>query len=83
MGGYIPGTEQEQKAMLTEIGFSSMEELFGHIPDEVKVKGGLQIPEGMSELEVRRSMEKMAEKNQVFPVIFRGAEHIDISFLRL
>lgn len=73
MGGYIPGTEQEQKAMLTEIGFSSMEDLFGHIPDEVKVKGGLQIPEGMSELEVRRSMEKMAEKNQVFPVIFRGA----------
>lgn len=73
MGGYIPGTEQEQQEMLAEIGFSSMEELFGHIPDEVKVKGGLQIPEGMSELEVRRAMEKIAEKNQVFPIVFRGA----------
>lgn len=73
MGGYIPGTEQEQQEMLAEIGFSSMEELFGHIPDEVKVKGGLQIPEGMSELEVRRAMEKIAEKNQVFPTVFRGA----------
>lgn len=73
MGGYIPGTEQEQQEMLAEIGFSSMEELFGHIPDEVKVKGGLQIPEGMSELEVRRVMEKIAEKNQVFPIVFRGA----------
>lgn len=73
MGGYIPGTEQEQQEMLEEIGFSSMEELFGHIPDEVKVKGGLQIPEGMSELEVRRAMEKIAEKNQVFPTVFRGA----------
>lgn len=73
MGGYIPGTEQEQQEMLAEIGFSSMGELFGHIPDEVKVKGGLQIPEGMSELEVRRAMEKIAEKNQVFPTVFRGA----------
>lgn len=73
MGGYIPGTEREQQEMLAEIGFSSMEELFGHIPDEVKVKGGLQIPEGMSELEVRRAMEKIAEKNQVFPTVFRGA----------
>lgn len=73
MGGYIPGTEQEQQEMLAEIGFSSMEELFGHIPDEVKVKGGLQIPEGMSELEVRKAMEKIAEKNQVFPIVFRGA----------
>lgn len=73
MGGYIPGTEQEQQEMLAEIGFSSMEELFGHIPDEVKVKGDLQIPEGMSELEVRRAMEKIAEKNQVFPIVFRGA----------
>ena len=73
MGNYIPGTNQEQKEMLAEIGFGFMEELFGHIPDEVKVKGGLKIPEGMSELEVRKKVTQMAEKNKVFPVIFRGA----------
>lgn len=73
MGNYIPGTKQEQKEMLAEIGFGSMEELFGHIPDEVKVKGGLKIPEGMSELEVRKKVTQMAEKNKVFPVIFRDA----------
>ena len=73
MGSYIPGTKQEQKEMLAEIGFESMEELFGHIPDKVKVKDGLQIPDGMSELEVRRKVTKLAEKNKVFPVIFRGA----------
>ena len=73
MGNYIPGTKQEQKEMLAEIGFGSMEELFGHIPDVVKVKGGLKIPEGMSELEVRKKVTQMAEKNKVFPVIFRGA----------
>ena len=65
MGSYIPGTKQEQKEMLAEIGFGSMEELFGHIPDEVKVKGGLQIPDGMSELEVRRKVSKLAEKTNL------------------
>lgn len=48
--------------MLAEIGFESMDELFAHIPDEVKVKGGLRIPEGMSELKVRRKISRMAVK---------------------
>lgn len=73
MGSYVPGTKQEQKEMLAEIGFQSMEELFGHIPEEVKVKDGLNIPEGMTELEVSRKMRKIAGKNKVFPTIFRGA----------
>lgn len=73
MGSYVPGTEQERKEMLHEIGFESIEQLFAHIPEEVKVKDGLQIPEGMSEFEVRRAVQKMAEKNKIFPVVFRGA----------
>ena len=73
MGSYVPGTEQERKEMLHEIGFESIEQLFAHIPEEVKVKDGLQIPEGMSEFEVRRAVQKMAGKNKIFPVVFRGA----------
>jgi glycine dehydrogenase subunit 1 len=73
MGTYIPNTEAEQQQMLSEIGFQSMDDLFGHIPDEVKVKGGLDLPEGMSEMEVRKDMQKIAAKNRVFETIFRGA----------
>jgi glycine dehydrogenase subunit 1 len=73
MGTYVPNTEAEQQQMLAEIGFSSMDELFGHIPEEVKRKGGLNIPEGMSEMEVRKDMQKLAGKNRVFETIFRGA----------
>ena len=73
MGSYVPGTEQERTEMLREIGFESIEQLFAHIPEEVKVKDGLQIPEGMSEFEVRKTMQKIAQKNKVFPVVFRGA----------
>lgn len=73
MGSYIPGTDKEQKEMLKQIGFSSMDDLFAHIPEEVKLDGELKIPSGMSELEVRRKMTGISEKNRVFPVCFRGA----------
>jgi glycine dehydrogenase subunit 1 len=73
MGSYVPNTIEERQKMLAEIGFSSIDDLFAHIPDDVKIKGGLQIPDGMSEMEVRRKMQKIAAKNHVFPTIFRGA----------
>ncbi len=73
MGKYIPNTEAEQKEMLSEIGFSSFEELFAQIPEEVKLKRELNLPEGKSEMEVQREMNRIANKNKIFPVIFRGA----------
>jgi glycine dehydrogenase subunit 1 len=73
MGSYVPNTIEERQEMLKEIGFQSMDDLFANIPDRVKIKDGLQLPEGMSELEVRRKMQEIAGKNRVFPTIFRGA----------
>ena len=73
MGKYIPNTSTEQKEMLKEIGFASFDELFSHVPKEVKLSAELNIPSGKSELEVRKIMTGMAKKNHVFPVIFRGA----------
>lgn len=73
MGSYVPNTREEQQKMLEEIGFSSMDDLFRHIPEEVKIQNGLDIPEGLSELAVTRTVEKMAAKNRIFPTVFRGA----------
>lgn len=73
MGCYIPGTEQEQLEMLKSIGFDSFDDLFSHIPQQVRIKGGLNLPEGLSELEVIRKMADLADKNTVFRHIFRGA----------
>ena len=42
MGSYVPNTLEERQEMLKEIGYSSIEDLFAHIPDEVKIKGGLR-----------------------------------------
>lgn len=73
MGGYVPSTDQEQLQMLHKIGLKSMDDLFAHIPEEVKIQGSLELPEGLSELEVRRKMQGIARKNKVFSSVFRGA----------
>ncbi len=73
MGSYVPSTQKERAIMLEAIGCSSMEDLFSQIPDQVKLKETLNIPEGLSELEVRKKMEEIAQKNLVFKTIYRGA----------
>ena len=73
MGSYIPNTGKEQLEMLKSMGYSSMDDLFAAIPDDMKLKDGLDLPEGKSELEVSRIMKGLAAKNRVFSSIFRGA----------
>ena len=73
MGSYIPNTGKEQLEMLKSMGYSSMDDLFAAIPDDMKLKDGLDLPEGKSELEVSRIMKGIAAKNRVFSSIFRGA----------
>ena len=73
MGGYVPNTKEQRQDMLKAIGLSSMEDLFVDIPQEVRLKGELEIPQGKSELEVKREMEDLAGKNRVFRTILRGA----------
>ena len=72
MGSYIPNNLSERDQMLQEIGLKTVDELFSQIPDEIKVKK-LDLPDGMSELEVGRHISKMADKNIRFKTIFRGA----------
>ena len=72
MGNYVPNTAQQQKAMLEAIGMASYDELFSVIPDSVKLDH-LDLPEGLSELEVQHLITVLAAKNTVYPTIFRGA----------
>ena len=74
MGSYVPNTQEERQAMLETAGYESMDDLFRDIPEEVKLKGGLNIPAGLSELEVKRKMQSIAAKNKVFPTIFRDTQ---------
>ena len=72
MGSYIPATAEERRAMLASLGLGSVDELFACIPPEVRLHG-LNLPEGLSEMEVSRKVGDMAEKNVRFRSMFRGA----------
>ena len=72
MGSYIPVNPSEREQMMAAVGLKSVDELFSQIPDEIKVPS-LHLPAGMSELEVGRSMRRLADKNRGFKTIFRGA----------
>jgi glycine dehydrogenase subunit 1 len=49
---FIPNTNHDVAAMLGRIGASSVSELFSSIPDTIKVDGFLQLPDGLSEMEL-------------------------------
>ncbi len=72
MGSYLPSTAEERQSMLEAIGCQSMEDLYAQVPPEMRVEK-LDLPEGKSELEVRRILEGLAAENTVFPAVFRGA----------
>ncbi|QNL45001.1 aminomethyl-transferring glycine dehydrogenase subunit GcvPA [Oscillibacter hominis] len=72
MGTYVPNSPAVQKEMLDVIGAKSIDELYGNVPKKMLVKN-LDLPAGMSELEVRGAVTAMAEKNTVFKTCLRGA----------
>ena len=73
MGSYIPSTSEERLSMLESIGMHSFDELYADIPEDLRLKDGLSLPSGLSELEVARKIEEISGKNTRFPHIFRGA----------
>lgn len=73
MGTYVPNSLEEQQAILDFLGLSSLEDLYSHLPEEVKLKKPLNLPESKCELSVRRQMESLANENVRFKTIFRGA----------
>lgn len=73
MGTYVPTTTTERKQMLDAIGVKSISELYAGVPEGLYIGNNLDLPEGLSELEVRAAVTAAADKNKVFRTILRGA----------
>ena len=73
MASYVPNTQAEREEMLKACGFNTIRDMYKDVPESVYLKDLLELPEGKSELEVRREVEAMAAKNHVFAHVFRGA----------
>jgi glycine dehydrogenase subunit 1 len=72
MGSYLALTDADRGEMLTLLGLKEADELFSGIPENVKLEK-MNLPSGLSEMEVNRKLSGIAAENRVFPHIFRGA----------
>ncbi len=64
---HIGITEKDLPHMLETIGVDSMDQLiYETIPDDIKLKKTLDLPEGISEHEFLSHLHQLAEKNKVF-----------------
>ncbi len=77
MGGYLPSTPRDREEMLSAVGMASMTDLFRDIPGEMLLDKPVNIAPGLSEMEVRAEMERVAGRNTVYPLILRGAGAYD------
>ncbi len=60
---YLPHTQEDIDQMLAKTGHASLDDLFETIPDALKTKGPLNIPEALSEWDLDAYMEALASAN--------------------
>lgn len=69
---YFPQTDEDIREMLARIGVGSLDDLYAEVPDQIRFKGDYQLPEAMSEVEVRQYIGRLADNNHQL-VCFAGA----------
>tara|TARA_R110001632_G_scaffold47551_3_gene120438 strand:+ start:6564 stop:9413 length:2850 start_codon:yes stop_codon:yes gene_type:complete len=64
---HIGPNENEQKQMLDAIGVDSLDQLINEtVPNDIRLKGSLQLDAPMSEYEYLNHIEELSKKNKVF-----------------
>ena len=64
---HIGPTEAEQKTMLQELGFNSLDELISKtVPEKILLKESLSIGDSNSEYKALRKLKEIAKKNKVY-----------------
>ncbi len=69
---YFPHTHEDIESMLNTVGVKSLDELYSEVPDSIRFKRDYQLPEAMSEPEVRRFFEQLGKENKPL-TCFAGA----------
>lgn len=69
---FFPHTDDDIKRMLDVVGLPSLDSLFAEIPNDIVMKGHYDLPEAMSEIEVRNFFADLGKKNRTFEC-FAGA----------
>lgn len=66
---YFPHTPDDIRSMLERIGVATIDDLYADVPDDVIFYGDYDLPEALSEEEVRRFFAAIDKKNQPLTVM--------------
>lgn len=61
--GYAPHTPADQEKMLRAIGVGSVDDLFQHVPQSLRDRAKIDLPNGATELTVHRRLAALAAQN--------------------
>lgn len=69
---YFPHTDADLQTMFQKVGIKSLDDLYAEVPEQIRFRGEYQLPEEMSEIEVRQFFDKLGAKNKQL-TCFAGA----------
>ena len=69
---FFPHTDADLQAMFQKVGIKSLDDLYAEVPEQIRFRGEYQLPEEMSEIEVRQLFDKLGAKNKPL-TCFAGA----------
>src|SRR5207245_9226912 len=61
---YAPHTDDDVREMLERCGVAMLDDLFSTIPEPVRLRGGLDLPDGVSEMEIVADLRELASRNR-------------------
>ena len=70
---YFPHTEGDIRKMMERAGITSPDGLYADVPEALLLDRPLKLPDGMSEMSVRRLFAALVQQNNTALSIFRGA----------
>ncbi|HEX5973861.1 MAG TPA: hypothetical protein VFY57_01760, partial [Rubrobacteraceae bacterium] len=76
---FAPQTDDDVREMLRAIGVASLDDLFDQIPETVRLDRPLDLPDGVSEMEIVADLRRLAARNRNADelVCFAGAGAYD------
>jgi len=61
---YFPHTEEDLRDMLHTVGVGTLDDLYADIPESIRFRQGYDLPEAMSEVEVRKALALIGDQNR-------------------
>ena len=69
---FLPHTSEDIQQMLDRIGIKDLDGLYAEVPESIRFKEEYELPEAMSELEIRAFFEKLGRKNNLLTCFAGG-----------